>query len=723
MSKYHLLSGSCRALLLPFLSMVLVILAGCSDNPAQSIQEEELSPEGPPVKAQFQSQELVFHPGEIQPVLLENATVTGAVPATVGDVKEVVLYLHPDHSNMLLFVVPDGSAGEMELQFELGGTDLALPFSIAGHVPIEEPYDFIRDHVETVTGRISALLESLVEDDASALDRFRPLYDDLASTLDALAGLPEAELRIIANVMNTYLVDGADTGIAGKSFLVSQGSCGSMDALEGGIKTVAANTSYIGTILTGIGNQFMKLVGLLKHFQALSNLIDQIGSAIDNCYAVELNVETGQNKRQTDVAETAPLVFDHDEPETLAFHLNATFESVLVSLLGTIRTAFAGIREYLPESWVALLYDTNLDGFLLPFEDTLEVTNISVASVEYSLKVLSAGAGDEVQQVQFVFQFPEDRFTDSTIEYELTVGNSQAEHVLVMELYPPLPEILETHHSTIENQSLTDTLKGTYQAVFDLIIPPENGSFDFHDYSLGWFTYTPSDGFTGEDSFVVVAENAKGQSDHTTITVTVEQDCSITDSAGNMYCTVTNPVTGRTWLDRNLGASRAAVSSTDAQAYGDLYQWGRDADGHQLRNSATTTTLSSSDQPGHGELIYPRFSPYDWRSPQNNNLWQGVDGINNPCPDGYRIPTIAEWYDEQGSWISNNASGAFASPLKLPVAGSRFAGALFGVDYYGRYWSSSLLGSDARYLYFYSSGILIGDVERYYANSVRCIKD
>lgn len=40
---------------------------------------------------------------------------------------------------------------------------------------------------------------------------------------------------------------------------------------------------------------------------------------------------------------------------------------------------------------------------------------------------------------------------------------------------------------------------------------------------------------------------------------------------------VTNPTTGKTWMDRNLGASQAATSSTDDLAYGDLYQWGRRA--------------------------------------------------------------------------------------------------------------------------------------------------
>jgi hypothetical protein len=38
---------------------------------------------------------------------------------------------------------------------------------------------------------------------------------------------------------------------------------------------------------------------------------------------------------------------------------------------------------------------------------------------------------------------------------------------------------------------------------------------------------------------------------------------------------VTNPTTGATWMDRNLGATQVATSSTDAAAYGDLYQWCR----------------------------------------------------------------------------------------------------------------------------------------------------
>jgi uncharacterized protein (TIGR02145 family) len=189
---------------------------------------------------------------------------------------------------------------------------------------------------------------------------------------------------------------------------------------------------------------------------------------------------------------------------------------------------------------------------------------------------------------------------------------------------------------------------------------------------------------------------------------------------------VLNPATGKTWMDRNLGASRVATSSTDAAAYGDLYQWGRSADGHQCRNSYTTTRLSSSNNPGHSDLIVPPSSPpWDWRSPQNNNLWQGVNGINNPCPAGYRLPTDSELAAELQSWSSSNSDGAFASPLRLSMAGGRYdsRGSLLFVGTFGQYWSSAVSGTDSRYLTFISSDASMLTNTRAYGFSVRCIKD
>jgi uncharacterized protein (TIGR02145 family) len=193
---------------------------------------------------------------------------------------------------------------------------------------------------------------------------------------------------------------------------------------------------------------------------------------------------------------------------------------------------------------------------------------------------------------------------------------------------------------------------------------------------------------------------------------------------------VRNPITGRVWMDRNLGASRAATSSTDEAAYGDLYQWGRFGDGHQCRNSATTTTttttLSSSNTPGHGKFIRVSYN-YDWRSPQNDNLWQGVNGMNNPCPMGFRLPTDSEWEIERKSWSNNSSSGAMQSALKLPLGGFRnhIDGSLisFTVGSVGFFWSAAVSGASSRYIFFDSSKARLGSNLRGFGFSVRCLQD
>jgi uncharacterized protein (TIGR02145 family) len=181
----------------------------------------------------------------------------------------------------------------------------------------------------------------------------------------------------------------------------------------------------------------------------------------------------------------------------------------------------------------------------------------------------------------------------------------------------------------------------------------------------------------------------------------------------------------RYWLDRNLGASQVATAYNDAAAYGDLFQWGRLDDGHQNRTSATTATLSVTNNPGHSNFIIAPNSPYDWRATQNDSLWQGAGGINNPCPLGWRLPTITEWQAEitAGSWT--NRDGAYASSLKLPATGRRSSsdGTLDYAGSDGNYWGSSVSGTSAAYLFFGTSAANTGYHNRARSKSVRCIRD
>ncbi len=262
-------------------------------------------------------------------------------------------------------------------------------------------------------------------------------------------------------------------------------------------------------------------------------------------------------------------------------------------------------------------------------------------------------------------------------------------------------------HNTTDGQVLTTNAAGV-------------ASWTTPDPGLPTSSNTPGDMlYWNGSAWVKVAAGSNGQ------TLSFYNGAPVWTGTISNANTVVNSTTGKTWMDRNLGASRVATSSNDAEAYGDLYQWGRGTDGHQIRTSGTTATLSSTDQPGNGNFILAPSSPYDWRSPQNDNLWQGVAGVNNPCPTGYRIPTQAEWEAERLSWTANTSVGAFASPLKLPMAGFRSGsnGSLYNVGTLGLYWSSTVSSEYARYLYFNSSIAGMNSDVRAYGCSVRCLKD
>jgi hypothetical protein len=179
-----------------------------------------------------------------------------------------------------------------------------------------------------------------------------------------------------------------------------------------------------------------------------------------------------------------------------------------------------------------------------------------------------------------------------------------------------------------------------------------------------------------------------------------------------IYGIIISPTTGKKWLDRNLGASQVATSFDDYKAYGDLFQWGRPADGHQLISwtasnagtavNGTTTELATSDMPGHSNFIIPPYvSPYilDWRSDNNRNRWATIP--QGPCPAGWHVPSFAEWMAEVSKTQGGTAnSGGMTdritahSQLKLTASGTRYVDgpgvvliALQGRV--GHYWTTS----------------------------------
>jgi uncharacterized protein (TIGR02145 family) len=140
----------------------------------------------------------------------------------------------------------------------------------------------------------------------------------------------------------------------------------------------------------------------------------------------------------------------------------------------------------------------------------------------------------------------------------------------------------------------------------------------------------------------------------------------------------------------------------DATVYGGWYQWGRKADGHELPRAvgtANTTNISATDCSNVGHSLFIRNQMY-WCSGGGLDLWgngasintitsgggvyyngnyyqQPVKSSNDPCPNGWRIPTQDEWerlvnYDCNPTLSVFNFTGERNTTGELSATGYRW---------------------------------------------------
>ena len=198
-------------------------------------------------------------------------------------------------------------------------------------------------------------------------------------------------------------------------------------------------------------------------------------------------------------------------------------------------------------------------------------------------------------------------------------------------------------------------------------------------------------------------------------------------------------------MEQAFTSSPTGTNVTNSTVYGDLYQWGRRADGHEKRTSPVYNSASSgfstawdaNGQVPSGNTMYGKFIIVstggigDWHGNsntyKNDNLWNfSIYPANNPCPAGWRVPTQEEWSSiMQGGtpgttgsvanniptagqtlnsgnfwkWnpASNGTAGWLVSPdggvnytLFLPANGNRdlYNGAFNNAGAIGTYWAS-----------------------------------
>lgn len=255
-------------------------------------------------------------------------------------------------------------------------------------------------------------------------------------------------------------------------------------------------------------------------------------------------------------------------------------------------------------------------------------------------------------------------------------------------------------------------------------------------------------------------------------------------------------ITENTWLKfmcHNLGADQTLdpfvyYSKGDTVGYdikGDLYQWGRFTDGHEKRsNEEHIEVFATSGRPSAAqynaavtaykdigtEIPYKKFiyylnsTYYDWvnntdiTADESKSRWGVCSGgsvsntmhdpkaNNDPCPDGWKVPSMAQWGStvKEGSsamdcsssattantWSQKDYGYYVGASLFLPFAGYRTDSHDSSCDedrHLGCYWSSTWKGTANAYsLYFYYifGNIAVGMAhDRAKGNSVRCVSE
>ena len=213
-------------------------------------------------------------------------------------------------------------------------------------------------------------------------------------------------------------------------------------------------------------------------------------------------------------------------------------------------------------------------------------------------------------------------------------------------------------------------------------------------------------------------------------------------------------INGVVWAPVNCG-----YHETDYK-YGKLYQWGRkygqgydgnfyDGDWDQDYSDVTYPEIEEGPVSFcEGQDVNSSNKFYlgeDWSDNYHSDIWNLGNEYNpikteyDPCPDGWRVPTISElelMYQNHSSFTTNgeqmgywfSGSSPYSSDVPqvfLPAAGRRSysKGKAKDRGYYGLYWSSTSDYPVTKRFRFYDDNFGTGGNCRAYGLSVRCVQD
>ena len=318
-------------------------------------------------------------------------------------------------------------------------------------------------------------------------------------------------------------------------------------------------------------------------------------------------------------------------------------------------------------------------------------------------------------------------------------------------------DIIPVGKVTVSKTNLTLTTRFLYALTAEIT------PIDATDQSIVWSSDNASVVTVDQSGFLttlssgtaVITAEAGGVTGTCTIKVIAPTTREVKDYEVDGICYGKGIVIGDViWAPVNCGYE-PATSDSKGYPYGKLYQWGRKyGQGYTTSYDASVPEMVEgpiSAINGQKDIYSNTFftvseSPYDWTSPQKDDLWNSGTEDNpvkteyDPCPEGWRVPTYAELAhltnssssfmtvgDQEGRYFCGDYTYLDNAPqVFFPAAGYRgsYYGDASDRGYYdGYYWSSCPYGNYACLLYFSDGKAIMGYSYRANGYSVRCVQE
>lgn len=464
---------------------------------------------------------------------------------------------------VLMFVMPALTNGPHDLIFSLGGRDYSHTFNTQNPADIEDVRAWLADYQARLLAHLTDVKAALPESRHTAFDA---AVGDIEDSFDALSAQPDAEALEAARWLqaNDPLEDAATSRMrprtADPGFAVCTVAMGKLIARKFAFIEAIKSAGVAGVLgvaaagTLGVAAAPVAAIlgaGAFLGFGVTDGLVASIDTVMQVCVTrrvefASANLESRIASRSatppaTTTAKRINLL--HGVTRSSTVRVRVEPDPAVISLVRSLQQMLAPVSGALSDEITNALYTADTVRYENFDAGSLVIGAFSSPGVPIS-RSMSQGASS----VSFTFSFAGTPPTDPQ-PFSLTLSGTSEGVPLSVPVRGVLVGGPPLAYDTTEAVNVDTPLKNAYMQAdhaesFTMLAQPRHGTLLIEDSETGRYTYTPTAGYEGEDTFTFQANNVAGSSLTGTVTLVVAPFCQLTDLGGGAaqeYCEYPSP--------------------------------------------------------------------------------------------------------------------------------------------------------------------------------------